>query len=248
MRVWVIIVAGGVLAGCSGPPGQSTGPIPPREARLDDTGGIALPAPTSEEFCRAAQQILASTSLTGTNTIFTDMPEYRHSKPSADPHRIFQVVTYDGATPVVVSCKVKTAAHLRAVYGPDAAGAQQSCPDLGRRVQRQAEAELAAAGETAAAARVAAIVIEDNEPYAAGSSYLADFALTTEDADGTLHLNSYGLFQNYDSWITRFLPWQVQGQHYCHLATVDYLKGVGRGDIAPGGLFTTAEDAPVTPR
>jgi hypothetical protein len=239
----------GVLAGCSGgPPGQSTEPIAPRTARLDDTTGIALPAPASGDYCVAAQQILASTSLAGTNTVFTDMPAYRKSKSSADPHRVYQVVTYDGSTPIVVSCKTKTAAHLRAVYGPDAAGTQYFCPELGRRVQRQAVAELTAAGQAEAAGRAAAIVVDDNEPYMTGRDYLADFELSYQAADGSLHLNSFGLFQNYDSWITRFLPWQVQGQAYCHVATVDYVKALASGDIEPGTVITTVDDAPVTPR
>jgi hypothetical protein len=248
---WILagVLAVAALSGCSGgPPGQSTGPIPPRSARLDDTSGIVLPAPTSPEFCMAAQQILAATSLTGSNTLFTDMPEYRHSKPSADPHRVYQVVTYSGAMPVVVSCKTKTAAHLRAVYGPDAAGTQSFCPELARRVQRQAVDQLTAAGETDAAARAAALVLDEKEPYLTGRDYLADFELSYKAPDGVVHLNSPGLYQNYDSWITRFLPWQVQGQSYCHVATVDYVKALARGETAPGLVITTADDAPVTPQ
>ncbi|MDH5316034.1 MAG: hypothetical protein OEW44_06100 [Gemmatimonadota bacterium] len=248
-RLPASLLVAGLLAGCSGgPPGQSTEPIAARSARLDDTTGIALPAPASADFCLAAQQILASTSLTGSNTLFTDMPEYRHSKPSADPHRVYQVVTYSGAMPVVVSCKTKTAAHLRAVYGPDAAGTQYFCPELARRVQRQAVAELTAAGQAEPAARAAAIVVDDNEPYLTGRDYLKDFELSYRAADGTVHLNSPGLFQNYDSWITRFLPWQVQGQSYCHVATLDYVKAVARGDTAPGLVITTGDNATVTPR
>lgn len=241
------VAVAGVLAGCSGPPGESTEPLAPRVARLDETTHIALPAPSDEGYCQAAQQILASTTLTGSNTVFTDMPAYRKSKPAADPHRIYQVVTYAGPMPVVVSCKTKTAAHLRAVYGPEAAGTQYFCPELGRRVQRQAVDELAAAGEADAAARAAAFVVDDNEPYMTGRDYLADFELSYQAADGNVHLNSFGLFQNYDSWITRFLPWQVQGQSYCHVATVDYVKTLARGTIEPGTVITTADDAPVTP-
>ncbi len=247
-RILVGVALAVAAAGCSGPPGQSTEPIAPRVARLDDTTGIALPPPASEDYCKAAQQILASTTLTGSNTVFTDMPEYRHSKPSADPHRVYQVVTYDRAMPIVVSCKTKTAAHLRAVYGPEAAGTQYFCPELGRRVQRQAVDELTAAGDAEAAARAAAFVVEDNEPYLTGRDYLADFELSFKSEAGTVHLNSFGLYQNYDSWITRFLPWQVQGQSYCHVATVDYVKALARGEIKPGTVITTADDAPVTPR
>ena len=33
----------------------------------------------------------------------------------------YQVVTYDGQMPIMVSCKIKGAAHIRSAYGADAA-------------------------------------------------------------------------------------------------------------------------------
>lgn len=244
----VILGAAALLAGCSGePPDAMPGPLEPRMARAEDTTAVRLPAPPSGGYCEAAQQILASTTLTGEVTVFADMPEYRHSKPSANPHRIYQVVTYAGDLPVAVSCKVKSAAHLRAVYGPEAAGAQQRCVELTRRAQAQAVAELSAAGLPEAAGRAAAYVAADQDPYLTGRDYLQDFELSSLEADGTVRLNSPGLFQNYDSWITRFLPWQVQGQHYCHLPTADYIKALATGAMPPGTIITTADDAPVTP-
>ncbi len=70
------------------------------------------------------------------------MPEYRHSKPSPDPLMTYQVVTYDGQMPIMVSCKIKGAAHIRSAYGEDAAGEQQYCPTVARMVKAQAIAEL----------------------------------------------------------------------------------------------------------
>jgi hypothetical protein len=207
-----------------------------------------LPPATSPEFCVAVQYLLAGTTIRGENTVFTDMPSYRHSKPFVNPLRIYQVVTYQGRRPIMASCKVKTAAHLRAAYGPKAAGEQLYCPSVTRRVQAQAVEDLRAANLAAAAAKAAAFVIDDDEPYVAGSSYLADFRLSYRGDDGAVHISSPGLYQDYDSWITSFLPERVQGQSYCHIATVEYLKALATGDIEPGTLVTTAEDAPVTPR
>lgn len=237
-----------VLAGCSGEaPDAVPGPIEPRVARAEDTSDVALPDPASGAYCQAAQRILASTTLEGTITVFTDMPEYRHSKPAANPHRIYQVVTYQGELPVVVSCKVKTAAHLRAVYGPEAAGTQRSCRDVTARARDRAVAQLRADGLAEAAERAAAMVLDDNEPFATGQAYLADFVPAYVDEAGATHLISPGLFQDYDSWITRFLPWQVRGQHYCHTPTADYITALATGRQQPGLVVTTADDAPVTP-
>lgn len=247
-RLLPILSVAVLLAGCrEAPPGAITGPIEARLTRAEDTSAVRLPAPQSGGYCQAAQQILASTTLQGEVTVFNDMAGYRHSKPSANPHLIYQVVTYAGDLPVAVSCKVKSAAHLRAVYGPEAAGTQRRCVELTRRAQAQAVAELSAAGLPDAAGRAAGYVPDDPDPYLTGRAYLQDFPLSTLDPGGTLHLNAPGLFQNYDSWITRFLPWQFQGQQYCHLPTADYIKALATGAISPGTVITTADDAPVTP-
>ncbi len=207
-----------------------------------------LPAPDSAAFCVAVQKILATTTLDGTNTLFTDMPSYRHSKPLVNPLRIYQVVTYAGKQPIMVSCKVKTAAHLRAAYGEKAAGRQLYCPDVARQARAEAVAGLRQAGLEAAAAKAAVFVIDANEPYTTGQAYLGDFALSYRGGEGAVHLSSPGLFQDYDSWVTWFLPEKFQGQSYCHIATVGYIKALATGAMPPGATVTTADDAPVTPR
>ncbi len=186
--------------------------------------------------------------MAGKNTVFSNMPDYRHSKPFVKPLTNYQVVTYRGQLPIVVSCKVKTAAHLRAAYGEKAAGKQLYCPEVTRRVREQAVAELRQAGNAKAAATAAAFVVDEIEPYTTGQSYLSDFQPSYLSADGKLHLNAPGLYQDYDSWITMILPEVVQGQSYCHLPTVDYVKALATGAAKPGTTVTTKDDAPVTPR
>ncbi|MEZ5565980.1 MAG: hypothetical protein R3F24_10875 [Gammaproteobacteria bacterium] len=204
-----------------------------------------LPAPASDEFCIAVQQRIASTALKPGNTVFKDMPSFRHSKSSAEPFEIYQVVTYAGQRPIVVSCKMKTAAILRAVFGPSAAGEQLGCPDITQQIRALAIDELGRDGLPKAADRAARFVIDDNEPYITGRSFLADFPLSYQAPDGLVHLNSPGLFQDYDSWITPLLPKIFQGQIYCHLPTVEYVKALATGEMQPGTVITTADDAPV---
>jgi hypothetical protein len=43
------------------------------------------------------------------------------------------------------------------------------------------------------------------------------------------------------------LPEKFEGQTYCHLATVAYVKALATGEIEPGTKMTTADDAPVQP-
>jgi len=207
-----------------------------------------LPAPTSEGFCLAVQQIMANTSIVGNNTVFDNMPAYRASKPMVDPLNIYQIVTYRGETPIMVSCKVKGAAHLRAAFGPDAAGEQFFCPTVAGRIKEQAIAGLVEAGAVDAAASLADFVIEPNEPYITGQQYLSEFELSFIDDDGAVHINSPGLFHDYDSWTTLILPERFEGQVYCHLATVEYLQALAAGEMQPGTLIVTTDDAPTTPQ
>ena len=205
------------------------------------------PAADSAEFCVTLQQRIAQTALTGDNMLMTDMAEYRHSKPSIRPLRIYQVVTYIGTVPVRVSCKVKTAAHLRAEYGDDAAGAQQQCTDITRSMRDQAVAGLRRANQPDLAARVAELVLDESAPYATGHSYLKEYALSERLADGRIGLRSPGLFQDYDRWYTALLPELAQGQSYCHLPTIDYMTALASGTLQPGAVVTTEDDAAVTP-
>jgi hypothetical protein len=208
---------------------------------------ISLPPPTSPEFCIAVQHILANTRVEATNTVFDNMPEYRHSKPSPDPLMIYQVVTYDEQLPIAVSCKVKTADHIRATYGESAAGEQIYCPTVTEMIKAEAIAELEQEGAADAVAKARAIVIDQNEPYVTGSSYLSSFELSYVGADGKIHLNSPGLQTNWEDWMFWIMPNRVRGQTYCHLATVPYIKGLATGAIKPGALIVSADDAKTKP-
>jgi hypothetical protein len=77
---------------------------------------------------------------------------------------------------------------------------------------------------------------------------LQDFTPAARGDDGKVHLASPGLFQDYDSWYTSILPERVQGQLYCHIPTVAYLKALATGARAPGTVVTTGEGATVRPR
>ena len=207
-----------------------------------------LPDPTSAEFCQAVQQIMANTAVMSNNTVFDNMPDYRRSKPSPDPLRSYQVVTYAGQRPIMVSCKVKGAAHIRATFGEDAAGEQLYCPTVTRMIKAQAVEELKRENLPKAAVKAEGFVIDDNEPYVTGFDYLSDFELSYVGEDGAIHFNSPGLFHDYDSWTTWILPAIVEGQVYCHLATVDYMKALAIGEIQPGTVITTGENAVTQPQ
>lgn len=222
-------------------------PAPPGHTTRQPPTATTWPAPDSDQFCVVMQRRMAGTALTGANTMFTDMPAYRSSKPAIRPLKIYQIVTYDGATPIRVSCKMKTAAHLRAEYGAEAATLQQSCAAMARSLQSDAVSRLRAANLHDAAKRAAELIIDDTEAYATGRAYLASYALSERDATGRIHLSVPGLFQDYDSWFTPLLPKIVQGQSYCHVPTSEYVIALAQGEQQPGMIVTTDSNASVTP-
>jgi hypothetical protein len=207
-----------------------------------------FPSPTDPTFCQAMQQYISNTELSSKNVLFSDMASYRSSKPMVDPLQTFQVVQYSGQVPVMVSCKVKGAAHIRSAHGDDAAGEQKFCPDVARELQRQAIASLRAAGDAQAAEAAAGLIIDNIEPYTTGQSYLSDFQLSYEDDEGAIHISSPGLFHDYESWTRWILPERLEGQVYCHLATPAFMQALATGAMSPGGVMTAVDDAPVTPK
>ena len=207
---------------------------------------VALPDPESTQFCTTIQHLLANTDESPTNTIFDNMPAYRSSKPSVAPLNIYQVVTYAGDMPIIVSCKVKTADHLRAEYGEDAAGKQRYCPEVTKITLQQAINELQEQNPEAAAT-AETFVVEETEPYATGQSYLSDFEPTYRDTDGSIHINTPGLQTDWENWIFWLLPNRLRGQTYCHLPTVDYLKAIATDEMEVGAVIHTRDDAPTQP-
>ncbi len=205
-----------------------------------------LPDPQSTDFCVAVQHTLANTDQSATNTIFDNMPDYRSSKPSVSPLNIYQLVIYAGDLPIIVSCKIKTADHLRSEYGEEAAGKQRYCPDITRALLEQAISELeeqdAEAAETAKN-----FIVEDTEPYATGQSYLGDFKPSYRDSDGNIHIVTPGLQTDWEDWLFWLLPNRLRGQTYCHLPTAGYLKAIATGEMEPGTVIHTRDDAPTQP-
>ena len=86
-----------LVSACGGDGGTPTtppvdaGPGVPVDSAVQ---AITFPAPASADFCLSVQRFMANTAVEATNTVFTDMPEYRHSKPSPKPLLIYQVVTW----------------------------------------------------------------------------------------------------------------------------------------------------------
>ena len=200
-----------------------------------------LPDATDDTFCTAVQEILAGTTVHSELTVYPDIASFRQSKPSPRPLTTSQVVTLDEqGRPKMVSCKVKSADHIRAEYGEDAAGPQRYCREITVMVHAEVVAKLEAE-EPELAATVRGYVIEPDEPYTTGRMYLSDFPLAFTDGDGNLHINTQSLQVNWDDWHYWIMPNVLRGQTYCHLITPEHLEALARGQAQPDPLPPVTE-------
>jgi hypothetical protein len=200
-----------------------------------------LPDATDDTFCTAVQEILAGTTVPSEPTVYPDIASFRQSKPTPRPLTTSQVVTLDEqGRPKMVSCKVKSADHIRAEYGEDAAGPQRYCREITVMVHAEVVAKLEAE-EPELAATVRGYVIEPDEPYNTGRMYLSDFPLAFADGDGNLHINTQSLQVNWDDWHYWIMPNVLRGQTYCHLITPEHLEALARGQAQPDPLPPVTE-------
>lgn len=192
-----------------------------------------LPATTTDTFCADVQKILAGTELESDLTVYADIASYRKSKLTAPPLTSSQYVTLDDwSRPKMVSCKVKSADHIKDEYGDDSAGEQRPCRDITLMVQDNVATKLESENPVLAAT-VRSYVIEPDEPFNTGSAYLTPFPLVFQGADGKLHIHTQSLQIDWLDYKWILMPYILRGQTYCHLITPEHMEAVARGEAQP---------------
>lgn len=192
-----------------------------------------LPATTTGRYCAAVQKILADTDLESDLIVYEDIAAYRKSKLTIPPLTGSQYVWRDErGRPKMVSCKVKSADHLREEYGEDAVGEQRPCRDITLLTQSMVAGRLEAE-DPSLAATVRSYVIEPDEPFNTGSAYLTPFPLAFEGRDGRLHIHTQSLQVDWLDYKWILMPYVLRGQTYCHLITPEHMEALARGDAQP---------------
>jgi hypothetical protein len=185
-----------------------------------------------DDFCTEVQRILAATGIPSTNTVFTDMGEFRASKPSVNPLMTYQYVTYHNDQAKMISCKVKAADHLVAEYGAEAAGPQGMCRDITLIIHGRVMDGLEQINP-ALADPARAVVIDPDEPFLTGGSWLSEFPLSYRGDDGAIHINTQSLQINWDDWRFWIMPNRLRGHTYCHLIAPAHMAALISGDAQP---------------
>jgi hypothetical protein len=213
-------------------------------SRALQAGVPSLPAfaSTNPDFCVEAQRRSAGVSVPVRNVIHTDFEAFVDSKPGIDPLETQQYVEYaDGerSRPRRISCKLKSADHIRAVHGAAAASAVEN-PNFCREVNRATILEvwrgLDAATHSAAVVPPHRFMLDGDRNEIMGSRWVEPYPYVYAGAGGTVHVRAKALLVNWDDWRWKIAPASFRGTHYCHLIAPEYVRELILGKAtAPTG-------------
>lgn len=191
-------------------------------------------AMSHDGFCTLVQRLLVDTRLPIENTLQTTKEAFTASKPAVAPTITQQFVRRDAAGhPAEISCKTKTADHLRAAHGPaaarDPALAPRSCQDIQRRVVRDVWATMRADERASAIFAPQRVMLDPDTQSYTGSRWISTPATAHVAADGRLHLGASKLFAAWEDWRWKIMPESFRGNHYCHLVAPERVRRLMTG-------------------
>jgi hypothetical protein len=219
-----LLIAALAIAGCA-----STG------TRGASASAAAASIASLDRFCIQSQADISAAKIPAVVVLHTDYDAFVQSKPAVRPLRTEQYIWYaDEARtqPKMISCKMKTADHIRTEYGAEAVGEEGLCSDVNRRTLNRV---LASVGKRErrrlkfdAGTRV---VFDADEVTDNGPIWLAPFPMASVGSDGALHLKSKAMRNDWLDPRLKDAPARFKGTRYCHLVAPSYLLGILRGDV-----------------
>lgn len=213
--------------------------------------GTNLLTASPAAFCAEAQHRISRTDKAGEFVVHPDFNGFVQSKTSIDPltlHAYVWPAPDEPGRPLAISCKLKSADHLNAAFGPGTAGPDGLCQDMNRETLRQVRAALPAAAARQVVLDPDENVFNDKQPAATGRDWLAPFLLTTEDDAGALTIHSKGFRVDWLDPRFAAMDARVRGVHYCHLIAPGYLRDLLTGGAAAGVQIGGVYTPPAAPR
>ena len=134
----------------------------------------------------------------------------------------------------MVSCKMKTADHIRVEYGADQVGEDTSCAAVNERIVEGVRDSLSQAERKRLKFDGGRRILYDPDLVTtSGPVWLEPFAVLYVDPDGVLHARSKGMKNDWlDPKLANAEP-RFKGTRYCHLVAPEYLRRVLLGDVTP---------------
>jgi hypothetical protein len=187
------------------------------------------------DFCAVVQRKLVDTPLPLTNKLHTSKDAFTESKASAKPAETqqFSERASDGRL-LGISCKTKSADHLRAEHGAsasrDPALPPRSCRDLHREMVLQLWATLDGNARSSLAFAPHQVILDADTASYTGSGWISSPAEAYLGDDGKLHLRASALFAEWEDWRWKIMPKSFRGNHYCHLVAPERIRALMRGE------------------
>jgi hypothetical protein len=214
------------LAACT------AGPRPPAGAPATPTAAADLTG-----YCAEAQAAISGVRVPAVNVVHSDYDAFVKSKPAVRPLETQQFLWYTDESRTrlrMISCKMKTADHVRTEYGADQAGEEGACTRLHERTL----AAVRAAFTSAERRRLRfdqgrAVVLDPDEVATMGVEWLKPHLLAYAGADGALHLRAKGMRNDWLDPRSASRPVQFRGTRYCHVIAPSYLRALLLGEAPP---------------
>jgi hypothetical protein len=197
---------------------------------------------TGPEFCAEVQRRVAGTQQPLRNVVHDTFESFVQSKPSVQPLEPQQFVEYadaDRTQPRRISCKLKTADHINAVYGSGAAATDES-ENACREINRATVLAVFRGLDAGARARVAVpphrFMLDGDENRIMGSGWVEPYPFVYAGAEGTVHLHAKSLLVFWGDWRWKLAPDRFRGTHYCHLIAPEYARALMTGELSAPAL------------
>jgi hypothetical protein len=197
----------------------------------------AVPPGTNDQFCIAAQAHVTGSRVATVNRVYTDYQAFLESKPAPRPLTTRQYAWFEDdarSAPRMISCKMKTADHIRAEYGADQVGDDTSCAAVNALTLHAVLSSMTRAERGQLKFDGGRRVTFDPDLVThSGQFWVEPFAVLALAPDGALHVKSKGLKNDWlDPRFAQQEP-RFRGTRYCHLVAPEYLKRALLGDVTP---------------
>lgn len=200
---------------------------------MTQTAAPIAKVPPLEEFCADVQHYMADTTLPVQNIVHKDYDSFVLSKAQIRPLQTEQFHWYEDETKTrlrMISCKMKTADHIRTEYGADSAGEESFCSGYNRRTLAAVLAQIpASARDSLRFDGGRNVVLDPDENTTMGPTWLEPYRMAYVEG-GLLHLKSKAMRNDWLDQRYADAPVRFRGTRYCHLVAPDYLGRLLRGE------------------
>lgn len=191
---------------------------------------------TLDQECAEAQRITATTQRPVVNRTYTDFDEFVLSKAQIEPLATQQFVWFADAErrePKRISCKLKTADHIAAHYGPGAAGGQSTCQAANVAIVDRVFAALSAEEVRRLRFARAVVIVAADELAETGPDWLEPRFYVSREADA-VQVKPRAFRADWNDPRLAAAPPRFKGTFYCHLIAPQYVKRIVLGEVDLG--------------